>query len=229
MDVPIAAEPETGTTPIRRGRTSVGTTSPRCVWVTRKREPRASKVWLPPPNWPSPGWVRQRGWVPDPSWPPAPPGHAFWVRTRGGRRRRDAGYAGLVVLLLLFGGCTVQSLRDPCFFDPPPGDQLILGVANDTTKTVTIVDGREDACSTADKPTTIAAGATGYMPLEGCQGGTMGVLDVTSHRLTACIAEPIERLQLKTASRRRVGGQTVPAGPRRSTCARAWSRRFVEA
>ena len=100
-------------------------------------------------------------------------------------------------MLLLFGGCTVQSLRDPCFFDPPPGDQLTLAVANDTTKTVTVVDCREEACSTANKPTTIAAGASGDMPLEGCQGGTMGVLEVTSHRLTACIAEPTEDLQLQ--------------------------------
>jgi hypothetical protein len=30
------------------------------------------------------------------------------------------------------------------------------------------------------------------MPLEGCEGGTMGVLDPASDQLSACIAEPTE-------------------------------------
>jgi hypothetical protein len=95
--------------------------------------------------------------------------------------------------VLLPSGCVTTVVAGPCFFDPPPGDQLTLTVANDTPASVTVVDCLDDdACAEAWNPTPVGAGRRASMPLEGCQGGTMGVLATRTGLLQSCIAEPTE-------------------------------------
>ena len=80
----------------------------------------------------------------------------------------------------------------PCVFDPPPGDQLDPTIANDTPVPVTVVDCLDDTCAEAQSSTPVAAGRRASMPLEGCEGGTMGVLAAGTRLLQSCIAEPTE-------------------------------------
>jgi hypothetical protein len=114
------------------------------------------------------------------------------TRPTGARRRLLQAAAALS--LLLPSGCAAGSaVAGPCFFDPPPGDQLTLTIANGTPAAVTVVDCvDDDACSDALNPTPVAAGGRGSMPLEGCQAGTMGVLATGTGLLQSCIAEPTE-------------------------------------
>lgn len=111
----------------------------------------------------------------------------------------------LLVALAVFvpGACTVAAvLGPPCFFDPPPGDQLSVQVLNDSEMSVAVADCLNERCSSAQSRTVIPAGAKASMPLEGCQGGTMAVLDPVTDGLTACIAEPTENAdsQLRAVS-----------------------------
>jgi hypothetical protein len=112
-------------------------------------------------------------------------------RTPGTRRRLL--YAAASLSVLLPSGCVAGSIAvGPCVFDPPPGDQLALTVVDDTPRAVTVVDCLDDACAEAQSPTTVAAGHRASMPLEGCAGGTMGVLGAGTDRLQSCISEPTE-------------------------------------
>jgi hypothetical protein len=54
------------------------------------------------------------------------------------------------------------------------------------------VDCLDELCAEAQSPTTMAAGRRASMPLEGCAGGTMGVLAAGTDRLRSCISEPTE-------------------------------------
>jgi hypothetical protein len=66
-------------------------------------------------------------------------------------------------------------------------------IANDTPAAVTVVDCvDDDACRDAQNSTPVGAGRRASMPLEGCQGGTMGVLAPGTGLLQSCIAEPTE-------------------------------------
>jgi hypothetical protein len=46
-----------------------------------------SRVFNPPPNWPSapPGWSPAADWTPDPAWGPAPPGWLLWLESEPSR------------------------------------------------------------------------------------------------------------------------------------------------
>ena len=117
--------------------------------------------------------------------------------------------------VLIPGACTVAAaVGPPCFFDPPPGDQLSVEVLNDSKAQVAVVDCLNDRCSTAQSRTLVPAGAKAAMPLEGCQGGTMGVLDPGTDSLRGCITEPIEnsdfRLPPVSISKARVCTKSVP-------------------
>ena len=80
----------------------------------------------------------------------------------------------------------------PCSFDPPPGDQLAVTILDDTPAAVTVVDCLDEQCAEAQNSTDVAAGRRASMPLEGCAGGTMGVLAAGTDVLLSCISEPTE-------------------------------------
>ena len=150
---------------------------------------------MAPAEWPAApeGFRPPPGWEPEPGWPAASPSHVFWQRTKRGVRMRRLKFLLVAVAVFIPGACTVAAvLGPPCFFDPPPGDQLGLSVVNDSNSTVAVVDCLNNRCSSAQSRTVVPAGAKASMPLEGCEGGTMGVLDPTTDNLTACISEPTE-------------------------------------
>lgn len=168
------------------------------VYLRRTREPtddRRGWTWTAPPNWPAAptGFVPRPDWVADTSWPPATREHFFWHRTRRGQWQRRLLYGAASLSLLVPSGLIVGSfVVGPCFFDPPPGDQTSLQVTNNSGTDVAVVDCLDGRCSTAQSRTSIPAGAQAAMPLEGCAGGTMGVLDPRSDQLLTCIPEPTE-------------------------------------
>jgi len=168
------------------------------VYLKRTRDPaddRRGWTWTAPPNWPAPptGFVPPPGWTADPGWPPAPRGHVFWHRTRRGQWQRRLVYGAAALSLLVPSGFIAGSVVvGPCFFDPPPGDQTSLQVANDSGTDVAVVDCLDDRCRTAQSRTSIPMGAQAAMPLESCAGGTMGVLEPRSDQLLNCISEPTE-------------------------------------
>ena len=55
-----------------------------------------------------------------------------------------------------------------------------------------VVDCLDERCRTAPSRTSIPMGAQAALPLEGCAGGTIGVLDPRSDQLLNCIPEPTE-------------------------------------
>jgi hypothetical protein len=65
-------------------------------------------------------------------------------------------------------------------------------VTNDTTAPVAVVDCLNERCTSALSRLPIAPGAHVSMPLEGCAGGTMGVVDPSTDLLRNCITEPTE-------------------------------------
>jgi hypothetical protein len=166
--------------------------------LARTRRPEVNSLdwtWVPTAGWPTP----QRGFRPHPdcsppsTWPPAPPGHVFWQRTRRGRWRwrLTLGVAASTVLVL--GGCLAAAVTaGPCAFDPPPGDQLAVKVTNDTPTPVAIVDCLDERCTSAQSRLPIPPGTHVSMPLEGCAGGTMGVVDPGTGLLRTCITDPTE-------------------------------------
>lgn len=159
------------------------------------RDPKRGWEWVAPAEWPAApeGFHPPPGWEPDPGWPSVPPSHVFWQRTKRGVRMRRLKFLLVALAVLIPGACTVAAVvGPPCFFDPPPGDQLSLEVLNDSKAQVAVVDCLNDRCSSAQSRTLVPAGAKASMPLEGCQGGTMGVLDPATDNLTGCIAEPTE-------------------------------------
>ena len=178
------------------------------MWLRRKvRAARPSKVWSPAPGWPlpPPGWAPPPGWSPDPSWPPAPIGQVFWVRTSRGQRRRRGGYAALTVLLLLFGGCTVQSFRDPCFFDPVPGDQFTRTISNDSAVNVLLVSCDDESCRTGYNEVPVGPGRTADVIVEACSIETYAVADPATHGVLGCLHEDGDSLGTPpSASDRRV-------------------------
>lgn len=113
------------------------------------------------------------------------------TRTAGPRRRLL--YAAAALSVLLPSGCVAGTVVDgPCVFDPPPGDQLAVMILDDTSTAVTVVDCLDELCAEAQSPRTVAAGGHVSMPLEGCAGGTMGVLAAGTDLLQSCISEPTE-------------------------------------
>ncbi len=168
------------------------------AYSRRTREPddgRRGWTWTAAPNWPAPpmGFLPPPGWTADPAWPPAPREHVFWHRTRRGQWQRRLVYGAAALSLLVPSGLIAGSVvTGPCSFDPPPGDQTSLQVTNDSGTDVAVVDCLDDRCRTAQSRTSIPAGNQAAMPLEGCAGGTMGVLDSGSDQLSTCIPEPTE-------------------------------------
>lgn len=114
-------------------------------------------------------------------------------KTRTPGPRRWLLYTAVALSVLLPSGCLATAVAVPCSFDPPPGDQLMLTIVDDTSAAVTVVDCLDDdACREAQNATPVAAGRRASMQLEGCQGGTMGVLAPGTGLLQSCIAEPTE-------------------------------------
>jgi hypothetical protein len=152
-------------------------------------------TWVPAVGWPAlePGFLPSQDWSPPSAWPPAPPDHVFWQRTRRGRRRRRLLVTAAVSTVLVVAGCVAAAVTTgPCAFDPPPGDQLAVRVTNDTPVPVAVVDCLDERCASAQSRLLIAPAAHVSMPLEGCAGGTMGIVDPSTGRLRNCIAEPTE-------------------------------------
>jgi hypothetical protein len=170
---------------------------PRASWHHGRvpRDPKRGWVWVAPAEWPTPpeGFYPAPGWKPEPEWPATSPSDEFWRRTKRGVRLRRLKFLLVALAVAIPGACTVAAvIGPPCFFDPPPGDQLSVEVLNDSTVPVAVVDCLSDTCTTAQSRVLVPVGARGSMPLEGCAGGTMGVLDPATDGLTACIAEPTE-------------------------------------
>jgi hypothetical protein len=114
-------------------------------------------------------------------------------KTRAPGPRRRLLYAAAALSVLLPSGCIAESVvAGPCSFDPPPGDQMEVTIVDDTSAAVTVVDCLDELCAEAQSPTIVAAGRRASMPLEGCAGGTMGVLGAGTGRLRSCIPEPTE-------------------------------------
>ena len=157
--------------------------------------PRRGWEWVAPAEWPTPpeGFHPPPGWKPETGWPATSPSHKFWRRTKRGVRWRRLRFLLVALAAAVPGACTLAAVvGPPCFFDPPPGDQLSLEVLNDSATPVAVVDCLNETCSTAQSRVLVVVGARASMPLEGCAGRTIGVLDPATDRLTACIAEPIE-------------------------------------
>lgn len=113
------------------------------------------------------------------------------TRTPGPRRRLL--YVAAALSVLLPSGCVAGTVvAGPCSFDPPPGDQLAVTILDDTPAAVTVVDCLDEQCAEAQNSTDVAAGRRASMPLEGCAGGTMGVLAAGTDVLLSCISEPTE-------------------------------------
>lgn len=172
-------------------------TLPLASWHpgTMTGDPKRGWEWVAPAEWPvaPEGFRPPPGWEPEPAWPAVPSSHVFWQRTKRGIRMRRLKFLLVSLAVLIPSACAVAvAVGPPCFFDPPPGDQLSVEVLNDSKAQVAVVDCLNDRCSSAQSRTLIRAGATAAMPLEGCQGGTMGVLNPPTDTLAGCIAEPTE-------------------------------------
>lgn len=117
-------------------------------------------------------------------------------------------------MALLFGGCTVQSLRDPCFFDPPPGDQLTRSIGNDTDQAVALVQCDDERCDTGYNSVIAPAHGTAEVIVEGCEIQTVAVADPNTLTVLGCLTERGDNLTSATAaSNRRVSLRHACAGP----------------
>ena len=129
------------------------------------------------------------------------------------RRRRVAGFSVVGVLVLLFGGCTVQSLRDPCFFDPPPGEQWSRTITNDSATAVALVYCDDDACRKGYNETRLSADQATDVIVEACGETTFAVEDPTTHSVLGCLHEVGDLLgKPDSASQRRVTERHPCAG-----------------
>jgi hypothetical protein len=173
--------------------------------------------WTAPPEWPAPppGFVPAPGWSPDPSWPVPAPSHQFWTRTLRGRRQRRVTYAAAALSLLLPAGCVAASAAaGPCVFDPPPGDQLTRTITNDTGAATALLDCEDDGCRRAYSATTVAAGQSTDVIVEGCGTQTMGVADPGTLTVRGCLTEVGDELrQPAIAGGRRMSDRHRCPGP----------------
>lgn len=106
----------------------------------------------------------------------------------------NAGYAAITAVILVFGGCTVQSLRDPCFFDPPPGDQLSRTIMSDSSAAVALIYCDDERCRRGYNEMTVDSGQATEVIIEGCSTETMAVADPKSHIILGCLNEPGDKL-----------------------------------
>jgi hypothetical protein len=100
------------------------------------------------------------------------------------------GFALVGVLVLIFGGCTVQSMRDPCFFDPMPGEQWNRTITNDSSTPVSVVACDDARCRRGYNEAPIAAGDEIQVIVEACSEETYAVVDPTTHVVLGCLREP---------------------------------------
>ena len=107
----------------------------------------------------------------------------------------------------------MQSLRDPCFFDPPPGDQFSRTITNDSTFRVTLVSCDDERCRKGYNEMTVSPGNMGDVIVEACSVETYAVTDPATHEVLGCLHE--EGAELGTppsASDRQVTQRHVCAG-----------------
>jgi len=136
-----------------------------------------------------------------------------------GRRSRNTGRALIAVMVLLFGGCTIQSLRDPCFFDPPPGDQLPRTITNDSAQVVALVDCDHERCRRGFNDGVVRPSVAAEVSTQGCDTETLAVADPSTWLVLGCLTEQGDELGVPAdASDRRVNCRhpCAASGPRRS-------------
>lgn len=95
----------------------------------------------------------------------------------------------MTVLLLLFSSCTVQSLRDPCLFDPPPGDQFSRTISNDSTFDVSLVSCDDESCRKGYYEVPVGPGRTADVTVEACSVETYAVANPATHEVLGCLHE----------------------------------------
>jgi len=117
------------------------------------------------------------------------------------------------VLLLLFAGCTVQSFRDPCFFDPPPGDQFTRTISNDGPVAVSLVSCDDERCRRGYNDVKVSPGQTADVIVEACSVETYAVTDPTTHEVLGCLHQEGDELGTPaSASDRRVSTRRACVG-----------------
>ncbi len=113
-------------------------------------------------------------------------------------------------MTVIFGGCTVQSIRDLCFFDPPPGDQFTRTITNDSPRSVALVDCDDERCRRGYNPTKVSSGASADMIVEACSVETFAVTDPQTQEVLGCLHEPGDELKPPEASVGRKVSRQVP-------------------
>jgi len=111
----------------------------------------------------------------------------------------------------------VQGLRDPCFFDPPPGDQLTHSIRNDTDQAVALVQCYDERCESGFSSVIAPAHGTAEVIVEGCQVQTLAVADPSTLTVLGCLIDLGDNLTSPPApsdrrvSRRHACGGSHPA------------------
>lgn len=107
----------------------------------------------------------------------------------------------------------MQSLRDPCFFDPPPGDQFTRTISNDTDRTVSLVACDDERCRRGYNEVPAAAGGSADVIVEACSVETYAVTDPKTHQVLGCLHQqgdelgsPASASDLQVTRRRRCEG-----------------------
>ena len=114
---------------------------------------------------------------------------------------------------LLFAGCTVQSVRDPCFFDPPPGDQYTRTISNDSSFAISLVACDDGRCRRGYNDVTVSPGQTADVIVEACSVETYAVTEPTTHKVLGCLHQEGDELGTpSTASDRKVSRIRACAG-----------------
>lgn len=88
----------------------------------------------------------------------------------------------------------MQSLRDPCFFDPPPGDQFTRTISNDSNRPVSLVSCDDARCRRGYNEAPAAAGGSVDVIVEACSVETYAVTDSTTHQVLGCLHEEGDEL-----------------------------------
>lgn len=108
----------------------------------------------------------------------------------------------------------MQGLRDPCFFDPPPGDQLTRSIGHDTDQPVALVQCYDERCESGYNSVIAPAHGTAEVIVEGCQIQTLDVADPNTLTVLGCLIERGDNpTSPAAASDRRVSGRHACAGP----------------
>jgi len=103
--------------------------------------------------------------------------------------------------------------RDPCFFDPPPGDQFTRSITNDSPRRVSLVDGDDERCRRGCNSADTRTGDKADVIVEACSVETFAVVDPQTHLVLGCLDEPGDELNpAKSAVGRQVSRHHPCAG-----------------